>query len=192
MIALKLDEVLRRLREELSSIPGARLILIFGSVARGSYRPDSDVDVMLVAENVSEARTMAREISSNIFADTGVPVTVIVVSPEDYSKREHLPDKKGERGGVPTLEGRGESIALMKKAESKSRSAKLLLIEGELEDAVSRAYYAAYNAARAILLLLGEEASTHRGVAFKLWTRPVELGLLDRKYARILSKLREA
>ncbi len=86
MIALKLDEVLRRLREELSSIPGAKLILIFGSVARGSYRPDSDVDVMLVADNVSEARTMAREISSNIFADTGVPVTVIVVSPEDYSK----------------------------------------------------------------------------------------------------------
>ncbi|MDK2372909.1 MAG: HEPN domain-containing protein [Candidatus Korarchaeota archaeon] len=90
------------------------------------------------------------------------------------------------------MEGREESRALIKKAESKLRSAKLLLIEGELEDAVSRAYYAAYNAARAVLLLLGEDASTHGGVAFKLWTRLVEPGLLDREYARILSKLREA
>ena len=80
----------------------------------------------------------------------------------------------------------------MKKAESKLRAAKLLLSEGELEDAVSRAYYAVYNAARSVLLLLGEEASTHGGVAFKLWTRLVEPGLLDREYARILSKLREA
>ncbi len=86
MISLKLDEVIRRLREELSKIPSVRLILIFGSVARGDYRPDSDVDVMLVAEKVREARERAREISSNIFADTGVPVTVIVVSPEDYSE----------------------------------------------------------------------------------------------------------
>ena len=90
------------------------------------------------------------------------------------------------------MEGRRESIALMKKAESKLEAARVLLNEGKMEDAVSRAYYAAYNAARAILLLLGEEASTHGGVAFKLWTRLVEPGLLEREYARILSRLREA
>ena len=90
------------------------------------------------------------------------------------------------------MEGRRESVALMKKAESKLEAARVLLNEGKLEDAVSRAYYAAYNAARAILLLLGEEASTHGGVAFKLWTRLVEPGLLEREYARILSRLREA
>ncbi len=61
------------------------------------------------------------------------------------------------------MEGRRESVALMKKAESKLEAARVLLNEGKLEDAVSRAYYAAYNAARAILLL-GEEASTHGGV----------------------------
>ncbi len=99
MIALKLDEVLRRLREELPKVPGAKLILVFGSVARGSYRPDSDVDVMLVAENVREARKMAREISSNIFADTGVPVTVIVVSPEDYSEERISLIRRARREG---------------------------------------------------------------------------------------------
>ena len=78
------------------------------------------------------------------------------------------------------MEGRRESIALIKKAESKLEAARVLLNEGKMEDAVSRAYYAAYNAARAILLLLGEEASTHGGVAFKLWTRLVDPGLLER------------
>jgi len=90
------------------------------------------------------------------------------------------------------LEGIEEANALMKKAYSKLRSARLLLEAGELEDAVSRAYYAAHSAARAVLLLLGETPSTHTGVAFKLWSRLVEKGLLERKYARILNLLREA
>ncbi len=85
-----------------------------------------------------------------------------------------------------------EAKALMNKAEAKLRSAKLLLKAGEIEDAASRAYYAAYNSIRAVLLLLGEEPSTHSGVAFKLWTRLVREGLLEREYARILSMLREA
>ncbi len=85
-----------------------------------------------------------------------------------------------------------EAKALMNKAEAKLRSAKLLLKAGEIEDAASRAYYAAYNSIRAVLLLLGEEPSTHSGVAFKLWTRLVREGLLEREYARILSILREA
>lgn len=85
-----------------------------------------------------------------------------------------------------------EAKALMNKAEAKLRSAKLLLKAGEIEDAASRAYYAAYNSIRAVLLLLGEEPSTHSGVAFKAWTRLVREGILEREYARILSMLREA
>ena len=90
------------------------------------------------------------------------------------------------------MEGIEEAEALMRKARAKIRSARLLLEAGEFEDAVSRAYYAAFSAAKAVLLLLGEEPLTHAGVPFKLWTRLVEGGLLDREYARILNKLREA
>ena len=90
------------------------------------------------------------------------------------------------------MEGLSEAEALLRKAKAKLRSAKLLLEAGELEDAVSRAYYAAFSAARAVLLLLGEEPSTHSGVAFKLWSRLVERGLLEREYARMLNVLREA
>ncbi len=99
MIALKLDEVLRRLRNELSKVPGAKLIVVFGSVARGDYRPDSDVDVMLVADDVGKARRAAREVSSDIFADTGVPVTVIVVSPEEYLEESFSLVRRAKKEG---------------------------------------------------------------------------------------------
>ncbi len=90
------------------------------------------------------------------------------------------------------MEGLKEAEALLRKARAKLRSAKLLLDAGELEDAVSRAYYAAFSAARAVLLLVGEEPTTHSGVAFRLWFRFVERGLLEREYARVLNVLREA
>lgn len=84
MLALKLDYVFKRLEEELPRVPGAKIVMIFGSVARGDYRPDSDVDVLLVVNDLGGARIKAREISSRIFADTGIPITVIVVSLDDY------------------------------------------------------------------------------------------------------------
>ena len=104
MLVLKLEEVLGRIRE-LSNLNGVRLILIFGSVARGDYRPDSDVDVLLVANNPSEVRRKAREISSEIFAETGVPVSVITVSPEDYERSSNLLIRRAKREGFILWKG---------------------------------------------------------------------------------------
>ncbi len=39
---------------------------------------------------------------------------------------------------------------------------------------------------------MGEEPTTHSAVAFRLWNRLVQTGLLERDYARVLSALREA
>ncbi len=110
MIALKLDEVLHRLRNELSKVPGAKLIMVFGSVARGDYRPDSDVDVMLVADDVGKARRAAREVSSTIFADTGVPVTVIVVSPEEYLGESISLIRRAKREGFLLWKAEGSPL----------------------------------------------------------------------------------
>ena len=99
MLAIKLDEVLSRLRDELSRIPGVRFAIVFGSIARGDYRPDSDVDVLLVVNDLEDARDMARKISSNVFAETGVPVTVIVVSLDDYLSERTSLIRKAKREG---------------------------------------------------------------------------------------------
>ena len=42
--------IVERLRRELTREPGLRLAILFGSRARGTHRPDSDVDVAVVGE----------------------------------------------------------------------------------------------------------------------------------------------
>jgi len=50
------------------------------------------------------------------------------------------------------------------KARGKLRVARELHHRGDSDDAVSRAYYAAFHAAQAALLTEGQRADTHRGV----------------------------
>jgi len=99
MLALRLEDVLKRLRDELSKVPGARALIVFGSVARGDYRPDSDVDLLLVVEDVRRARAQAKRISSRVFSETGVPVTVIVASLDDYASDRTALIRRAKREG---------------------------------------------------------------------------------------------
>lgn len=52
----------------------------------------------------------------------------------------------------------------LEKAEGRLNAAELLLEEGFLEDAVSRAYYSMYNAAKAALSSRDKNAKTHKGL----------------------------
>ena len=56
------------------------------------------------------------------------------------------------------------AAAYMGKARDAARLARLALDEGVLDGAVSRAYYAAFYAATAALLVAGEAPRTHKGV----------------------------
>jgi hypothetical protein len=55
--------------------------------------------------------------------------------------------------------------------------------------AVSRAYFGAFHYARALLLTLGEETRTHRGVVQLLHRDLVREGKLDPNVASLLSQL---
>lgn len=54
--------------------------------------------------------------------------------------------------------------AYMQKAERKLDVAKKLLQTGDYEDSVSRAYYAVFHAAQALLLTEEQRAESHKGV----------------------------
>jgi uncharacterized protein (UPF0332 family) len=61
--------------------------------------------------------------------------------------------------------GRKEFVKLrMRLATDKIRAAKILLRNSEYRDAVSRAYYAMFYAAKAFLLFHGQDPSSHKGV----------------------------
>ncbi|MGO8705822.1 MAG: nucleotidyltransferase domain-containing protein [Candidatus Brocadiia bacterium] len=64
-------------------------IILFGSRARGTGRPDSDVD-LLVVKSTSSRRELAMKIYRRLVG-VGCAVDVIVVTPEDVERYRKVP-----------------------------------------------------------------------------------------------------
>lgn len=79
----------------------------------------------------------------------------------------------------------------LEKARAKLRVARDLVERGEWDDAVSRAYYAAFHAAQAALLTEGQRGETHRGVLTLFGLLLVKTGKLDRKWGRVFANLKD-
>ncbi|MDF0668375.1 MAG: HEPN domain-containing protein [Nitrospira sp.] len=77
------------------------------------------------------------------------------------------------------------------KAREKARVARDLYAKGEWDDAISRAYYAAYHAAQAALLTEGQRGDTHKGVVMLFGLLLVKTGKLDKKWGKCLSNLKD-
>lgn len=74
---------------------------------------------------------------------------------------------------------------------TKARVARELVGKDHWEDAVSRAYYAAYHAAQAALLTEGQRGETHRGVVLLFGLLLVKTGKLDRRWGKLLANLKD-
>jgi predicted nucleotidyltransferase len=61
------DELLRQIKARLKAVHGDRLkgIVLYGSQARGDYRPDSDIDVLVLLEGPID---LVRDLEKNIDA----------------------------------------------------------------------------------------------------------------------------
>ena len=84
---------------------------------------------------------------------------------------------------------RANAEAEIASAHEALRAAEALLSLALLRDAMSRAYYAVFHAARALLLLEGLEATTHAGVLRFVATDLVRTGKLDPRVNLLLTKL---
>lgn len=76
-----------------------------------------------------------------------------------------------------------EGPPILRDAEGSLQGANLLLREGLYRDAVSRAYYAMFFAARALLSTEGLHPKSHGGVIQALGERFVKTGILDAETA---------
>ena len=75
-----LQEIVRRIVETVQP----EKIILFGSAARGEMGPDSDLDILVVKAGVHRRNT-ARIIRRNLFG-IGVPLDIVVVTPEDIKR----------------------------------------------------------------------------------------------------------
>ena len=79
-----------------------RELAVFGSFARGDFRPDSDIDLLVVKSGVKNRRRLAQDIYMNL-AGVGVGVDIVVATPEDV---EYLKDRVGSVIRPAMREGR--------------------------------------------------------------------------------------
>lgn len=68
-------------------------------------------------------------------------------------------------------------------AKRRLQAAKLLFEKSMFEDAVNRAYYSFFHAAKAMLNVLGYDAKTHSGLISEFGLRIIKTNQLDRKFA---------
>jgi len=80
---------------------------------------------------------------------------------------------------------------LLERAATKLSAAKILLREGYFDDAVSRAYYSMYFAARAILLTKDIVPKTHRGLISKFGLEFIDDGFIEKTYGKALNVAKE-
>ncbi|MCE2450313.1 MAG: HEPN domain-containing protein [Candidatus Latescibacteria bacterium] len=77
------------------------------------------------------------------------------------------------------------------KARAKLRVARELVKQHEWDDVVSRAYYAAFHAAQAVLLAEGHQAETHRGLLTLFSLVLVKTGKFEKKWGKFLANLKD-
>lgn len=77
------------------------------------------------------------------------------------------------------------------KADEKLSTAAKLVEWGAFEDAVSRAYYAAFHAAKAMLASQGFEPDTHGGVKTLFHLHFIKSRQIDPKFGRYLTNLKD-
>src|SRR4030042_2039072 len=82
-------------------------------------------------------------------------------------------------------------IVQIEKGKEKLDAAKVLLREGFIDDAISRAYYGVFHAASAVLLAEGITVDSHSGLKTMFGLRLIKTGKIDKKYGRWLNRLKD-
>ena len=79
----------------------------------------------------------------------------------------------------------------IEKGKEKLDAAKVLLREGFIDDAISRAYYSVFHAASAVLLAEGITVDSHSGLKTMFGLHFIKTGKIDKKYGRWLNRLKD-
>lgn len=70
------DDRLQVIKKALKNEPLIKLALVYGSTARGDYRPDSDADIAIAGKNKFSISTLA-DIAVRIEKQTGITIDII-------------------------------------------------------------------------------------------------------------------
>ncbi|MFN3974925.1 MAG: HEPN domain-containing protein [Dehalococcoidia bacterium] len=164
-----LVEAFRRVLHETYG-PRLKAVILYGSLARGEWTPESDIDLLILLDDACEPvreQEVVRALRDRVAPPAQGPVLQPLVLREgDYARGQDTLFFNVRREGWWLMpDGEVAPVrGLMERARQNIRDAQQLLSQESLPSAVSRAYYAMFNAAQAALLMRGITRSRHTGV----------------------------
>ena len=96
------DQLFEQVRSRLVAAVNPKRIVVFGSRARGDERPDSDLDLMVVADVHGSLSERSRAIRLPLL-EVHVPMDVVIYTPEEYERFRKWPSSVA---GIADREGR--------------------------------------------------------------------------------------
>ena len=73
-------------KEFAKSLKDVEKIILFGSVARGEDKGDSDVDILIISRNKQKTKDKVIRKAMDILLDTGTHISVKVISPLEFER----------------------------------------------------------------------------------------------------------
>lgn len=87
MTLIHLSKVIELVKGRLKGEREVRLAFLFGSYSRGDFDEESDVDILVVSDDVRKTRKKLNELSWEIQMDYGVAVSFLVIPWDRWSKK---------------------------------------------------------------------------------------------------------
>lgn len=85
MLLLYKDKILKEISDDFPKTDNDLIeIILFGSVARDDFSPLSDVDLLLITENIQKTRKLFSDFREKIYAETGVVIPALYSTPKEF------------------------------------------------------------------------------------------------------------
>lgn len=87
MLYLYQDLIISNLMKYGNNDKNLQDIVIYGSFVRNEHGPDSDLDILIITNNISESEIIFSKFRKDIYTKTSIPISFYYISPIDYLRR---------------------------------------------------------------------------------------------------------
>ncbi|HEX9815803.1 MAG TPA: nucleotidyltransferase domain-containing protein [Candidatus Thermoplasmatota archaeon] len=177
-------------RRTLAPLPSVQMVVLFGSVARGDERPDSDIDILIVVDNkehIPNVRLAVKPLQEQIEATFTNPLRPLIYFQQEMeSKRTLRVVQNIEKEGIVVVKKPPVRAEQLDRAKAKTYMQKANEFERSMDHAAERndwnavglmAVHCAISASDALtthFLGLRSKSQDHEEVAKLLRTLPVK------------------
>jgi predicted nucleotidyltransferase len=84
------SEIVKQIKETLQRVAPTAQSFVYGSQARGDFRPDSDIDLLIIVDEDRLSIKEEQQITIPLYEiemETGIPISAMIVLKKNWEKR---------------------------------------------------------------------------------------------------------